>query len=295
MWQKLYAWLVYDEIKESIVCGTCTEADQRKLPLPTDRPSMVSRKAFIEEGFRTFKNAPGAFAPHENSHLHRAAVLQILTSKNQSIIEHLSTAKKKEMLDNRVALSKIFSSVQFLGRQGLAFRGHEDKTSNVYQWLRVRSQDVPELKSWMNRDGHKWLHHQIIDEIISLFAAKIRNKILLEIKSSKYYALMIDETSDIAKLEQVSICLRVVKEDLLISEYFMEFQAVQNTKSETLKNLVLQFLGKQTLDIHDMRGQCYDGASNVSGRITGLQTLIRQIESRAMFVHCSTHCVSLSV
>ena len=49
------------------------------------------------------------------------------------------------------------------------------------------------------------------------------------------------------------------------------------------------------MDIHNLRGQCYDGASNVSGRVTGLQTRIRSVEPRALFVHCCAHNLSLCV
>lgn len=76
----------------------------------------------------------------------------------------------------------------------------------------------------------------------------------------------------------------------------MRFLETANTKSETLYTLVTDFLAKQNLSIKNLRGKCYDGASNMSGRITGLQARIGEIEPRALFVHCSAHCcLSLSV
>ena len=35
----------------------------------------------------------------------------------------------------------IIQSIQFLGRQGLAFRGHEDCESNFMQLMKLRSND----------------------------------------------------------------------------------------------------------------------------------------------------------
>ncbi|CAG9814688.1 unnamed protein product [Phaedon cochleariae] len=46
-------------------------------------------------------------------------------------------------------------------------------------------------------------------------------------------------------------------------------------------------------DIHNCRGQCYDGASNVSGHINGLQQKIRNVEPRAIYVHCLAHNLNL--
>lgn len=199
------------------------------------------------------------------------------------------------MIDSRTALKRIFSSVNFLAIQGLALRGHDDTRSNLNRLLKFRADDVPELKSWLDRSGCKWLHHDIINEILALIAGKIISLNVEEIKSAPYFSLMIDETSDIARLEQVSICVRIVSEDLSVKEIFMGFVNTESTKAETLFKIVDDFLRKMKLDMKLLRGQCYDGASNVSGKISGLQARIREIEPRALFVHCSAHTLNLVV
>ena len=80
------------------------------------------------------------------------------------------------MLENRIALSKIFTSILYLANQGLALRGHEETHSNLYVVLKLRCQDVPELRNWMNRPGHKWLSGTVVNEIISMLANEIRNQ-----------------------------------------------------------------------------------------------------------------------
>ena len=35
--------------------------------------------------------------------------------------------------------------------------------------------------------------------------------------------------------------------------------------------------------------QCYDGASTMSGEISGLQTKIREVAPNALFTHCCAH------
>ncbi|XP_025408622.1 zinc finger MYM-type protein 6-like [Sipha flava] len=89
----------------------------------------------------------------------------------------------------------------------------------------------------------------------------IRN-IIKQIKENIFYAILLDKTSDITVKEQISFCLRTVdKESLEIEEYFME--------------------------------QCFDGASNVSENHKGLQARIKEIEPRALFVHCQAHSLNL--
>ena len=43
------------------------------------------------------------------------------------------------------------------------------------------------------------------------------------------------------------------------------------------------------------RGQCYDGASNMSGARKGVAAKIRQEESRALYMHCYGHALNLAV
>ena len=49
------------------------------------------------------------------------------------------------------------------------------------------------------------------------------------------------------------------------------------------------------LDLHNCRGQCYDGAANVAGSRTGTATQLHQVEERAIFTHCYGHALNLAV
>jgi len=44
-----------------------------------------------------------------------------------------------------------------------------------------------------------------------------------------------------------------------------------------------------------MSGQGYDGASNMSGHIKGVQTIIRNKYPKALYVHCVAHTLNLAV
>ena len=81
-----------------------------------------------------------------------------------------------------------------------------------------------------------------------------------EIKQAVNYSIMMDETSDISKTEQVSICIHITNDDLIVSGNFIGFFETPNTKSKTLFNIVIGFLKNEEMDIKKLRGQCYDGA-----------------------------------
>ncbi len=49
------------------------------------------------------------------------------------------------------------------------------------------------------------------------------------------------------------------------------------------------------LDICNIRGKGYDGASNMSSSRIGLQACIREKAPLAIYTHCSGHCLNLVI
>ena len=55
-------------------------------------------------------------------------------------------------------------------------------------------------------------------------------------------------------------------------------------------------LGTWGLDIENLRGQGYDGAANMSGKVKGVQARIFLLsKKKALYVHCASHCLNLSI
>ncbi|XP_015120773.1 zinc finger MYM-type protein 1-like [Diachasma alloeum] len=210
--------------------------------------------------------------------------------------KHLSSGRAKEMTSNRIALKKMVHTIQVLAKQGLPLRGtDDDQRSNFLQILSARSEDVKELKDWLRRDAHKWLHHDSQNEILDLMYKKILTKNLDIIKASPLFALMINETSDVSRLEQISVTVRVVSNELSPREIFLGFYNTSSTKSVTLFSIINDIFQRYQLEFKKLRGQCYDRAPNMAGKITCLRTPICQVEKRALFVHCDAHQLNLVV
>jgi hAT family C-terminal dimerisation region len=62
---------------------------------------------------------------------------------------------------------------------------------------------------------------------------------------------------------------------------------------EILSKCVLDTLLRLQLPIAELRGQTYDGASNMAGQYKGCQALICKEQPLALYVHCGAHCVNL--
>jgi len=61
------------------------------------------------------------------------------------------------------------------------------------------------------------------------------------------------------------LLLRFVDKDDFIQERFFEIVHVKDTSASTLKNEIYVVLSQHRLDIQNIRGQGYDGASNMCG------------------------------
>ena len=104
-----------------------------------------------------------------------------------------------------------------------------------------------------------------------------------------------DETSDVSGKEEISVCLRIAYEDLSIEEIFFGLHETSITTRDALFTILKDVLLRMQLDINKCRGQCYDGAPNVSGHVAGLISKVLEQESRALYVHCRAHKLNLAV
>lgn len=78
-------------------------------------------------------------------------------------------------------------------------------------------------------------------------------------------------------------------------ERFIALYHVKDTTSEALKNALYCILDRYKLSISRIRGQGYDGASNMRGEFNGLQRKILDENPYAFYVHCYAHRLQLVI
>jgi hypothetical protein len=89
--------------------------------------------------------------------------------------------------------------------------------------LRLRGDDSDELQQWLRIQQYKWLSHDIQNELLEIRAHSVLQKVLVTVRSHKYFAIMADDTTDVAVTQQMSICFRSVDYQLEIQEHFVGF------------------------------------------------------------------------
>ncbi len=291
-WFAKWNWLHYSEVEDSVLCFTCWKAEQEGKLRSTSKD-----QAFISRGFTNWKDGPECFRRHEESKCHKEAYDMIVSIPNTvpNVGKMLSTIHSKKQHENRKALMVILENTQFLGRQGIAFRGHEECEGNFIQLFKLRSKDDPSLEPCVDRKGSHYLSPSSQNELLQLMSLAIQRDIMSNIHDSNYFTIMADECTDSANKEQVVICLRWVDHKLEVHEDFIGLYNVPDISANTIFSVITDCLLRMNLQWNRCRGQCFDGAANMTGIRNGVATKILQLESRALFTHCYGHSLNLAV
>ena len=111
--------------------------------------------------------------------------------------------------------------------------------------------------------------------------------------SSYAFSPIADKSSDISNPEQVNICIRYCTNTLQGNEIFLGFYETCKTDSSTLFCLIKDELMRFRLEISGLRGQGYDGGSNMAGKINGIQQKMLKENPKALYFHCIGHQLNL--
>ena len=68
---------------------------------------------------------------------------------------------------------------------------------------------------------------------------------------------------------------------------------VPKTDALTLTTVIKDSLIRFSLPPSQCRGQAYDGASTMSGHVSGIAARIQEVEPTAVYVHCLAHSTNL--
>ncbi|KAL5829664.1 hypothetical protein ACOSQ3_019132 [Xanthoceras sorbifolium] len=157
--------------------------------------------------------------------------------------------------------------------QGCAFRGHDESINSTSRGnfiemikLQVRvNQEIAGIVLENAPQNAKYTSPQIQKELLNILANEVRAKIREEVGDTKF-CILVDEAIDESNKEQIAIILRYVDLKGFVRErFFFQIMSVNDTNSSTLKKEICNVLARYNLSVENLRGQGYDGASNMRG------------------------------
>ncbi|KAL0885922.1 hypothetical protein Bca101_009905 [Brassica carinata] len=136
--------------------------------------------------------------------------------------------------------------------------------------------------------------HKIQTDIVHCFAEEFIESVIQEV-GHDIFCLLVDESADVSDKEQMAVVFRFVDKHGIVKERFVGLVHVQETSSLSLKCDVDSLFAKHGLSMKKLRGQGYDGASNMKGEFNGLRSLILRECNSAYYVHCFAHQLQLGL
>ena len=178
----------------------------------------------------------------------------------------------------------VIRYLRFLARQGIAIQGNPGD-NNFTQLLKLLRTKYPSIHSMLEKTTLKYTHNDIQKKLLELKAQQVLHEKLKEISENNFFAIMGDKYTDISNLEQLSMCLRTVSDNLEIQEDFLGFYELNNINSNSTVHAIKDVLLRSNISLQSCQGQTYDNASNMMGEKSGKST----------DTHCHRHSLSLVV
>ena len=222
---------------------------------------------------------------HLQRDYHEDAVIQMEALKKSvatgTIAMQLDTQYAEQIERNRSILRVIISEIETCGRLNLSLRGHRDSgpidtdvsselidftQGNLRCFLQKAAIKDATLRGHL-KNGPKnasYLSPDTQNTLISCIASVVMlTQLCSNIKAAKYFAIGADETSDVNKLEQLTLTARYVDtENSEICECFLGFIEVKSTTGKSLGDTLLSRLAELGLEKCNLVAQAYDGASS---------------------------------
>ncbi|XP_019089182.1 PREDICTED: zinc finger MYM-type protein 1-like [Camelina sativa] len=297
--EKYGTWLEYSVSTERAFCLCCYlfKDDVRK---------KGGNDAFVKEGFCTW-NKPDRLDTHmgkssNSSHCCAAEKCDNLMKQGQSIVHALFKQDDLVKKEYRIRLNASIDVSRYLLRQGLSFRGHDESEEsanrgNFLQLVKYTGEQNDAISKVILNNAPKnnqMISPKIQKEIVNCFAEEVVKSIIEEIDYG-VFGLLVDESADISHKEQMAVVFRFVDKSGAVKERFIGVVHVKETSSASLKSAIDNLFAKYGLSLKRLRGQGYDGASNMKGEFNGLRALVVGENNAAYYVHCFAHQLQLVV
>lgn len=138
------------------------------------------------------------------------------------------------------------------------------------------------------------LSNDTVHRRINSMASNVKNILLNQVKQSKFYAIQLDESTDLTNYAQLMVYVRfAVKMEITEDILFCEPLSTRTTADEIFKKID-NFFKENGLDWHRCVGMCSDGARAMMGKYGGVAAKVKSVAPNCKFTHCSIHREALA-
>ncbi|XP_078327996.1 zinc finger MYM-type protein 1-like [Crassostrea virginica] len=281
-YESQYSWLYFSHVKKGFLCKYCELFGVSSSVSP-----------FINKGVDLGTHPTRTLDTHNESKCHKFAVERYsLCKTNTNVYRQLKiqdqVTQGKEV-KNKEAVKKIFKCVDFLTRQKLAVSENTEKFVKFVAGLGDN-----DLQNHLNDSTQKtkYLSSNSVTQIINTISNFHEQELLADMRD-KEFALLADESTDMANRSQLSVMARFSRSDNTISTHFLGFVNLDKGTSEAVMEALKSFLLAKGIEIGKVRFVALDGCNTMSGEHKGLQRRIRHESPFSLYINCRNHRLAL--
>ena len=126
--------------------------------------------------------------------------------------------------------------------------------------LVLRSHDLPFMSSWLNIKTN-WTQWAVQNEVLEMMAHSVLRQIMTETIS--FYVVMADETMDVSRKEQMVVLIRIVDEDLNITEKLLGLYSMDKCDVESIFSAIVDALLRCNLPLNKLRSSVSDAGKQI--------------------------------
>ena len=120
---------------------------------------------------------------------------------------------------------------------------------------------------------------------IEAISVWVEESLLCRLQQAPYYTLMVDECTDVATLEEMSIFCRWVEKGFPV-EHFIDIVPLKSAKAESIFTALLECLKQKSIKLAPLVGMGFDEAAPFSGKHTGVQLVCRPDSNSMHLTQC---------
>ncbi|KAJ4932044.1 hypothetical protein JOQ06_010477 [Pogonophryne albipinna] len=265
----------------------------------------VDSGSWAKDGYSDLGSLSKSAHRHQNASGHLRATIRLKTFGDTRIELQLDVQQRRGVIihnekvkRNQGILKRLINCVVYLGKQELPFRGHDESVTSSNKGNYI---ELLDLVAEYDSDLHTHLatstvfngpSSRIQNDLISAVASVMTDSMKEELRKAHFVAVMLDETTDISNVAQMSYVLRYVTDDGIKERFFKYEDVTEDKRAEAIATRLLEFL-RESGCIDKVVAQCYDGAAVMASGLNGVQAKVKETIPQALFIHCYAHILNL--
>lgn len=262
-WKKEFPWLIVDSDNGGMLCRLCIDAKQKGV--------------WTKGGSKNYQHS--ALKDH--------------AEKNAGHLLAVATMCKQPTMDaaSKVALDAGNSSLKVQLRTVLYMAKNNVPSSSFTSLIEL--QQVNGCPSLLGPCSQTYVHHDSVDDMEKALADVTKMEIKEKLQSSQFIGLMTDETLNCTLDKKLIVYARILCDGKVVNVFLGNYTIDNGTAECVYENLV-KVMEEWGIPADQLSGFGSDGASVMTGHLSGVGVRLKQLQPALVHVHCVAHRVALA-